>query len=85
MDEVPVQVEAEESDGQNYSYWFLHGSEAGEVSQVCSSMGINFCAVQQTPEKIQLVMAHLGIKQGTKGDTSEDGEMGTKELLDELL
>ena len=49
-------------------------------------MGLSYSSVQQTEEKIQLVMTHLGIIQGTAADdSSEDNTvMDTEQILDEL-
>ena len=55
------------------------------MSQVCSSMGLTYCSIQRSDEKIQLVMSHLGITQGPTDDSSEDNMvMDTEKILDEL-
>ena len=48
-------------------------------------MGISYCCVQQSDEKIRLIMAHVGITSTTADDSSEDNEvMDTEELLHDL-
>lgn len=64
----------------------LSFSFVGEVSQVCSSMGLTYCSVQQMEGKIQLVMTHLEITKGTAADDSsvDNMVMDTEHILDEL-
>lgn len=57
----------------------------GEVSQMCSSMGLSYCCIQQSDEKIKLIMAHLGVTDTSAHDSSEDSTViGTEEILEEL-